>query len=84
MADHGYGKYSHGCRCTVCRGAKREYVRAQREARYQQRVIDPATGRTIAPITDHGLVAYNEHGCRCRECRSAKSAAHHVTEARRV
>ena len=32
-AAHGsYSRYSHGCRCELCRGAQRGYYRAHRDA----------------------------------------------------
>lgn len=31
-ARHGYGSYSHGCRCGVCRAAKADYMRDRRAA----------------------------------------------------
>jgi len=31
MSDrHGYGPYTHGCRCDECKAAKREYIRERR------------------------------------------------------
>jgi hypothetical protein len=34
MSAHGYGRYTNGCRCEVCRKAKADYMRQRRaEAR---------------------------------------------------
>lgn len=32
MTTHGYGAYTRGCRCEVCREAKRAYIAARRHA----------------------------------------------------
>ena len=32
MSTHGYGAYSTGCRCEVCRSAKAAYMRERRAA----------------------------------------------------
>lgn len=75
MTAHGYGPYSKGCRCTVCRKAKADYMRARRaEARaLAQRAAASGRQRYVDGIT-HGRVGYAEHGCRCRICVSAATA----------
>ncbi len=60
---HGYGAYTHGCRCPVCIEAKAAYQRGLR-----------AAGRGSAPLT-HGISGYQNHGCRCAVCVEAKRAA---------
>lgn len=59
MTGHGYVPYTKGCRCEVCRAAKRAYVAERRKAGteghghesreerrvYAQRHNDPARGR---------------------------------------
>ena len=32
MTEHGYGPYTNGCRCEICRKAKADYMRARRAA----------------------------------------------------
>ena len=49
MSEHGYNRYTHGCRCEVCREAKADY---QREKRAQARKIaraytTPTDGRPV-------------------------------------
>jgi hypothetical protein len=67
---HGYGAYTHGCRCDACRTAKADYMRARRaEARAKAQkhtrsstgargsrfnAWEPGAVRYIAPIDTHG------------------------------
>jgi hypothetical protein len=65
---HGYGGYTNGCRCQVCRDAKADYMRERRAAAFT------STG----PVTDvtHGTrFAYEERGCRCEKCVTAERAS---------
>lgn len=59
---HGRTGYDrHGCKCTVCRVANNEHVRAvraARRARLDQAPDDPA----------HGSCGAYDAGCRCPEC----------------
>lgn len=77
MTEHGYGPYSRGCRCEICRSAKSAYLRRRRaEASEQRRAAEAdGVGRYVAGATVHGLSGYQNHACRCRVCRAAKSAA---------
>ncbi len=70
---HGYGGYSRGCRCEVCRTAKAAYMRRRRAtARTVARRYTDATGRHLAYGVTHGTVsAYEEGGCRCQPCTTA-------------
>lgn len=70
MTGHGYGAYTTGCRCEVCRKAKADYMRDRRAAgrtvaqRYTvgsngQRPTrgtarEPGAVRYIAPVERHG------------------------------
>lgn len=70
---HGYGPYTSGCRCAVCRKAKAEYMRVRRLiARANAHNAD---GVYVAPISRHGTrFGYEEHGCRCDPCHEARLA----------
>jgi len=58
---HGYGPYTRGCRCSVCRDAKREYMQNRRKSPL------PAG----SPL--HGTyTGYDSHNCRCWPCVLAK------------
>ncbi len=59
---HGYGPYTKGCRCDVCREAKR-----QQQQRLRAR-------RDLTNLT-HGKQSTYDNGCRCDLCREAKRAA---------
>lgn len=87
MAEHGYIRYTRGCRCEVCRAAKADYMRARRaEARGQAQVHtfwakqggawgDGAI-RHVANVANHGTrFAYEERGCRCLECSRARATS---------
>lgn len=78
MSDHGYGPYTHGCRCDVCREAKAAYMRAKR-AEHRREANGPLideSGRYVAPISTHGTISgYADYKCRCLECTAAKSRA---------
>ena len=65
MTGHGYGPYTNGCRCDICRAAKAAY-QANRRA---------AASLATTPVPDgltHGRAGYEEHGCRCEICVKAK------------
>lgn len=84
MSEHGYGRYTTGCRCDVCREAKATYMRAKRSAWRTKRQTAEADGqgRHFVPGITHGVSGYQDHGCRCWTCRVAKSAAY-LRETRR-
>ena len=63
-APHGYGGYTNGCRCEVCREAKREYERAIRARRRESGEIS------------HGKRVGYDSGCRCDDCRLARKIAY--------
>lgn len=67
---HGYTGYStHGCRCDICREAKRAYQAALRDRRAAARKSGEA-----APT--HGTrTTYVEYRCRCTPCVNAQRAA---------
>lgn len=44
MSEHGYGPYTRGCRCEVCREAKRQYVAARRAAG-----LEPTRAGEVSP-----------------------------------
>jgi hypothetical protein len=74
MNRHDYVGYTKGCRCVVCKAAKRAYMRALRAHDRSLREWTPAGLVTPLPIK-HGISGYQNHGCRCQECRDAKAAA---------
>lgn len=73
VATHGYGGYSAGCRCDVCRTAKRLYMRDKRAKATARR--KQAEGLTfIAVGITHGTYAgYTDAQCRCHMCKDAKA-----------
>ena len=77
MAEHGYGRYSNGCRCDVCRSAKTDYMRRKRiTGRAKRRAAEAdGHGRHFVPGITHGISGYQDHQCRCRTCLAAKSEA---------
>lgn len=71
---HGYGPYTNGCRCGVCKAAKADYQRARRQVAGAAR--HNAGGDYVATGITHGTYAgYTDSGCRCAECVTAKSEA---------
>lgn len=91
-SSHGYGRYTHGCRCEVCRQAKSDYMRdrraaARRRAQTVRALNDelPPHRRSFMPIPGitHGKAGYEEQGCRCVECVGARSEADALTQFRR-
>ena len=70
---HGYGAYTNGCRCDVCRAAKAEYMRERRaagRAKAQMHTRSSTGGRPaketaravgavryVAPLRRHGTRA---------------------------
>ena len=74
VAGHGYGRYTNGCRCQVCRAAKAAYVRAKRASAAELRVWCALFGeRYEATGITHGITGYQDHHCRCEVCRVAKA-----------
>lgn len=87
---HGYGSYTHGCRCEVCKTAKAAYMSERRRAGRARAAANTrtATGkrgnrhnafgvgatRNVVAGVTHGRYAYDVHGCRCRDCTTAKSS----------
>lgn len=73
-ADHGYGRYTTGCRCDVCKAAKRAYGRNRRALARARRDAARAEGREyVAAVVKHGLYAYQNHSCRCLTCKLANA-----------
>jgi len=89
---HGYGNYTLGCRCAVCREAKAAYMRERRaEARRlarqhtSGRAGEPGSFRHVADVTRHGTnYAYYERGCRCRPCTDYSTALNASLPSRRA
>lgn len=75
MNDHGYVRYTHGCRCEVCRTAKREYTRAIRAPyrRALKLVRERGEGRHYVDGITHGYSAYQNYNCRCDVCTAGKA-----------
>lgn len=69
---HGYGPYTRGCRCVVCRQAKADYMRARRARgrAYAQRLTASSTGRrpnrdaAFTPGAERALAVGVKHGTR--------------------
>lgn len=76
-APHGYGRYTRGCRCDVCRFAKAAYMRAKRVTGKRKRQLAQANGEGyhFVPGITHGISGYSDSSCRCPECCSAKREA---------
>ena len=78
-AMHGYGPYSRGCRCAVCRAAKAAYMRERRAAGTALLRAAQTRQNTLRPVSRtarHGTRAgYEEHGCRCKSCRLVHNAS---------
>jgi hypothetical protein len=71
VSDHGYSRYTHGCRCPICKGAKAAYIRAKRKAARESAPAELINGRDryVAPGIKHGtLSGWQEWSCRCLEC----------------
>jgi hypothetical protein len=74
--DHGYGRYTMGCRCAVCAAAKTAYTRMRRAQARARRDAARAKGREyVAAVVNHGLYAYQNHSCRCLTCKLANAQA---------
>lgn len=75
-AEHGYGRYTMGCRCDVCAAAKVTYTRDRRARARARRDAARAEGREyVAAVVKHGLYAYQNHSCRCLTCKLANAQA---------
>lgn len=71
---HGYGGYTRGCRCEVCRAAKRAYMRHKRRAASLRRRQAGNPRAFVAEGITHGTYAgYTDAHCRCNLCAAAKS-----------
>lgn len=75
--DHGYSRYSVGCRCPICRAAKADYMRAKRAQAAEARRAAQAAGAVyVAPGITHGrLSGYRDAKCRCPDCSRAWNLA---------
>lgn len=73
-APHGYGRYTRGCRCEVCRFAKAAYMRTKRISSGRRRRLVQATGEGyhFVPGITHGISGYTDFNCRCPDCCSTK------------
>lgn len=76
---HGYGPYTHGCRCDTCRAAKATYMRRRRAAAKLAAEADPNRDVTTARVLHGTRHAYEEHGCRCTSCTQAEINAGRLT-----
>lgn len=73
---HGrVGTYTHhGCRCSDCLAASRDYKTEVRKRQLQRRVL--VDGRLVHPDVEHGREnSYTNWGCRCQPCTTANTAA---------
>lgn len=76
--DHGYAAYAAGCRCDVCRAAKREYIAARRAAGLEPirvGVVRSRAGQRAVHVREHGTTTGYRRGCRCRPCMDAEIGA---------
>jgi hypothetical protein len=64
ILSHGYGGYSRGCRCEVCKDAKAKYMSAKRRAATQS----AQPGEAVTGVTHGTRSAYKDKGCRCGKC----------------
>jgi len=80
-SNHGYGPYSRGCRCEICRAAKREYIKARRSEAARRRDLSDLGAYVAVGIT-HGIAGYGESKCRCDVCmdvmRNVKRRQYHA------
>lgn len=91
MSDHGYGAYTNGCRCDVCREAKRVYMAARRAAGAEPPWNDRAArwssrvglSRVCLPHVQHGTTGYRR-GCRCWDCTDSNAKAWRERKRRRA
>lgn len=90
--DHGYVRYSRGCRCDTCRQAKADYMRDRRAAARRTAqahtqsstgnrgsrftAFSPGASRHVVNTHKHGRYAYDELGCRCEVCTTAKTVSY--------
>ncbi len=75
IQQHGYGPYTQGCRCEVCRQAKAAYMQSKRARARSARTASPSDAVFIADVRAHGISAYQDQQCRCGPCLLAKSEA---------
>lgn len=76
--EHGYNRYSNGCRCEVCRAAKAQRQRESRAAWSRRRdwvKTFGSGGRHYVDGITHGYSGYANFHCRCEVCTAAKAAA---------
>lgn len=84
MSEHGYGRYTNGCRCDVCRAAKVERMREYRNKRRRARdLVKAGGGRNYVSGITHGYSGYQNYICRCRVCVAAATAEARLRHARR-
>lgn len=73
QGSHGYGPYTNGCRCDVCREAARVRRHEQRE-RYRP-ALQEARANGVVNIVEgitHGINGWSNFMCRCIVCSAAK------------
>lgn len=66
IRKHSLYGYRQGCRCDICRAAKRED--GQRQRRKRIKAIEDGSA-----VFAHGLTGYTSWGCRCEVCKAAKA-----------
>lgn len=73
-AGHGYNRYANGCRCQVCRMAKRQYMRDKRGRAAERRRRSDNPSKYVALGITHGTYAgYTDAQCRCNLCAAVKA-----------
>jgi hypothetical protein len=74
---HGYVPYTKGCRCDVCKEAKRLYSKAQRDQRACMLARATTRGYTYTvPGITHGYSGYQNFKCRCDTCKQGKALSY--------
>lgn len=71
--QHGtYSSYNMGCRCGLCREAKREYGRRYRAANAERIRVAVERGEPLPENIPHGTAGgYTNFACRCEDCTAA-------------
>ena len=75
---HGYGRYTGGCRCEVCRLAKADYMR---ERRASARAV--AGDKSVEQFSHGTRYGYEERGCRCSACLNARAVDDKIVQLKR-
>ena len=77
MKQHGtYSAYNSGCKCPLCKEAKREYGRRYRAANTARIKACIEAGEPLPSNIPHGTAGgYTNFACRCEDCTRAQREA---------